>query len=159
VAGHESSEGEGDITGVPDGRDCENNEQCRGPEAEPGFEYRCEHAGLFGTYSIEERVRYRGELHDPNEVSLTISAGALSLMIGFALRKRRQASALFYWVGALIALLTVYQTQSRGGLVAALLVPGVYLLRRYGLKAVVPAAVLALPLLMLGGRSGEAAEM
>ena len=60
----------------------------RGPDAEPGLEYRCEHVGLFGTYSIEERVRYRGELHDPNEVALTISAGALSLLIAFVLRKR-----------------------------------------------------------------------
>jgi O-antigen ligase len=159
VAGHESSEGEGDITGVPDGRECENNDQCRGPEAEPGFEYRCEHAGLFDTYSIDGRVRYRGELHDPNEVSLAISAGALALLIGFALRKRNASSVFLYGLCALIALLTVYMTQSRGGLVAALLVPGVYIVRRYGLKAVVPAAVLALPLLMLGGRSGEAAEM
>ena len=79
---------EGAVYGVPDGRPCETSETCRGPEAEPGLEYRCEHVGLFGTYSVEERVRYRGELQDPNEVALTISAGALSLLIAFALRRR-----------------------------------------------------------------------
>lgn len=157
VAGQESAEG--DINGKPDGRECENNDQCRGAEAEPGLEYRCEHVGLFGTYSVDERVRYRGELHDPNEVSLAISAGALSLMIGFALRKRKPLSAFVYGVGAAIALYTVFATQSRGGLVAALLVPGVYVVRRYGLPAVIPAGLLALPLLLAGGRSGEAAEV
>jgi O-Antigen ligase len=157
VAGEESAEG--DINGKPDGRECENNDQCRGGDAEPGLEYRCEHVGLFGTYSVDERVRYRGELHDPNEVSLAVSAGALSLLIGFALRKRKPMSIFFYGIGAAIALLTVYATQSRGGLMAALLVPGVYVVKRYGLKAVIPAGLLALPLLMLGGRSGEAADV
>ena len=56
----------GQIHGEPDGRICDTSEQCGGPEAEPGKEYRCEHVGLFGTYSVEERVRYRGELQDPN---------------------------------------------------------------------------------------------
>src|SRR5262249_24711078 len=64
-----------------------------------------------------------------------------------------------YGLAALLAFYTVYLTQSRGGLVGALLVPGVYVVRRWGLKAVIPAALVALPLLMLGGRSGEAAEM
>jgi len=158
VGGDEDAS-EGEITGVPDGRDCENNEQCRGPDAEPGIGYRCEHVGLLGTYSIEERVRYRGELQDPNEVALTISAGALSLLIGFAMRKRSPASVLLYGLGAAIVLYTVYLTQSRGGLVAAMLVPGVYLVRRYGIKAVAPVGLVALPLLLLGGRSGEAADV
>jgi len=152
------SESEGDVAGVPDGRPCEVNEQCRGPDAEPGLEYRCEKVGLFGTYSIEARVRYRGELHDPNEVALTISAGALSLLIGFALRKRKPMSVLLYGLGAGIAMYTVYMTQSRGGLVAALMVPGIYLLRRYGLRGLILAGVLGAPLLLLGGRSGESAN-
>ena len=155
VGGEESA---GDITGKPDGRVCETNEECRGPGAEPGFEYRCEHVGLLGTYSIDERVRYRGELHDPNEVSLTICAGALSLLIAFAIRKRKPHAVLFYGLAAAIAFYTVFMTQSRGGLVAALLVPGIYIVRRYGLKAMIPAAAIALPVLMLGGRSGENAE-
>ena len=156
VGGEES---EGAITGKPDGRLCETNEQCRGPGAEPGVEYRCEHVGMFGTYSVEERVRYRGELHDPNEVALTISAGALSLLIAFALRNRGASGRLVYFLGVGVVLYTVLLTQSRGGLVAAMLVPGIYLLRRYGIRAVIPAAAIAAPLLMLGGRSGENADM
>ena len=152
-------EAEGEIYGTPDGRLCEINETCRGPDAEPGTEYRCEHVGLFGTYSVGERVRYRGELHDPNEVALTVSAGALSLMIGFALRRRGSATMLLYCLGAVIAFATVFMTQSRGGLIAALLVPGVYLVRRYGVKAMIPAAMLAIPVLLLGGRSGEDADV
>jgi len=155
VAGEESA---ADIIGKPDGRPCENNEQCRGPDAEPGFEYRCEHVGLFGTYSIDERVRYRGELHDPNEVSLAISAGALSLLIAFAIRKRRSAGVFFYWVAAAIVFYTVFMTQSRGGLVAGLMVPGIFIVRRYGLKSLIPALMIALPVLLLGGRSGENAD-
>jgi hypothetical protein len=158
VAGSES-EGEGDIAGKPDGRFCETNEECRGPDAEPGFEYRCERVGLFGTYSVEGRVRYRGELHDPNEVALTISAGAMSILIGFALRKRKPLAAFLYGLGAALAMWTVYLTQSRGGLIAGMLVPGVYLVRRFGFKAVIPAAAVGVPVLLLGGRSGEAADV
>jgi O-antigen ligase len=151
-------EAEGDVSGTPDGRSCELAENCRGPDAEPGLEYRCEHVGSFGTYSVGERVRYRGDLHDPNEVALTISAGALSLMIGFALRKRGSPVMVLYCIGAAITFATVFMTQSRGGLIAGLLVPGVYLLRRYGIKAVIPAAILATPVLMAGGRSGADAD-
>jgi hypothetical protein len=150
--------GEGDI-GTPDGRPCAINDDCRGPDAEPGTEYRCELVGMLGTSSIDGRVRYRGELHDPNEVSLAICAGALSLLIAFALRKRRSFGAVVCWSGVAIVVWTVFMTQSRGGLVAALLVPGVYLLRRYGLKAAIPAGLVALPVVMLGGRSGEAADV
>jgi len=158
IGGQENGS-EGDIAGIPDGRSCENNEQCRGPDAEPGLEYRCERAGLFGTYTIEERVRYRGELHDPNEVALTISAGALSLLIGFALRKRNPLGVFLCGLGAAIAFYAVYMTQSRGGLIAGLLVPGIYVVRRYGIKSVIPAAAIAVPVLMAGGRSGESADM
>jgi O-Antigen ligase len=150
---------DGDIQGSPDGRDCEVNEDCRGPDAEPGLEYQCERVGLFGTYTIEDRVRYRGELHDPNEVALTICAGALSLLIGFALRKRRPLWTLLLSAGVGIVFFTVFQTQSRGGLVAAMLVPAIYLLRRYGPLSMLPAAIVALPVLLLGGRSGEAADV
>jgi hypothetical protein len=150
---------DGDIQGHPDGRECENNEECRGPDAEPGLEYQCEHVGMFGTYTIEDRVRYKGELHDPNEVALTISAGALSLLIGFALRRRTPIWTLFLGVGVGVVFFTIFQTQSRGGLVAAMLVPAIYLLRRYGPVSLIPAALVALPVLLLGGRSGENADV
>jgi hypothetical protein len=153
------AEGEGGIAGVPDGRLCEVNEQCRGPDAEPGFEYRCEKVGLFGTYSVGGRVRYRGELQDPNEVSLTTSAGGISLLLGFILRRRKLASTIFLGLGAVIVMWMITMTQSRGGLITGMLVPGVYLVRRYGFRAIIPVALVAIPALMLGGRSGEDADV
>jgi O-antigen ligase len=150
---------EGAVYGEPDGRECENADSCRGPEAEPGKEYRCEHVGLFGTYSVEERVRYRGELNDPNEVALTISAGALSLLIAFALRRRNLMNIALCSAGVALVVMTVLATKSRGGLISAALVPGVYLLRRYRFKGLIMMAVLAAPLLLLGGRSGENADV
>ena len=41
-------------------------------------------------------------------------------------------------------------------LVAAMLVPGIFLIRRYGIWAVIPGALIALPVVLLGGRSGDA---
>jgi O-antigen ligase len=157
IAGQES--GEGDIEGTPDGRECATADDCRGADAEPGLEYRCERAGLFGTFTTGERVRYRGELHDPNEVALTIAGGALSLLIAFAMRSRTPQAAFLFGAGALIAFYSVYLTQSRGGLIAGLLVPGVYVVRRWGLRAMIPAALIALPILMSGGRSGADADL
>ena len=151
-------EAEGAIDGEPDGRVCETTESCRGPEAEPGVEYRCEHVGLFGTYSVDGRVRYRGELQDPNEVALTICAGGMAMLIGFALRRRGGSTRTFTVVGVAIVIVTVFLTQSRGGLVAAMLVPGIYIIRKYGLGALVPAMMVAAPVLILGGRSGENAD-
>ena len=151
-------EAEGAIEGKPDGRFCEDNEQCRGPDAEPGLEYRCEYVGLLGTYSVGDRVRYRGDLQDPNECALTICAGGMALLIGFALRKKG-AGKLAMYLGVALVMYTVWRTESRGGLVAAMLVPGVYIVRRYGIKAVIPAVLVAAPVMMLGGRHDEAAEL
>ncbi|HTR51239.1 MAG TPA: O-antigen ligase family protein [Kofleriaceae bacterium] len=152
-------EQEGAIEGKPDGRPCVTSEQCRGGDAEAGMEYRCEHVGLFGTYSVEDRVRYRGDLNDPNELALTVSAGGLALLIGFTLRKREAASKLALVGGVAMIGATVYYTQSRGGLVAAMLVPAVYLVWRYGWRVLVAAAPLAAVVLAIGGRSGEAADL
>jgi hypothetical protein len=151
-------EAEGAIEGKPDGRLCETSEDCRGPDADPTLEYRCEYVGLLGTYSVEERVRYRGDLQDPNECALTICAGGMALLIGFALRKKG-AGRLAMYAGVALVVYTVFRTESRGGLVAAMLVPGVFLLRRYGLKIAIPAMMVAVPVMMLGGRHDEAAEV
>ena len=157
IAGVEGTDGV--IGGTPDGRSCERAEECMGGDAEPGREYRCERVGLVGTYSIEGRVRYRGELHDPNEVALTISAGALSLLIGFALRRRSPLGVFVSVLGVLLVLATVLLTRSRGGLVAVVLVPGVYMIRRYGLLALAPTGALGLVLVVLGSRGGQKASL
>lgn len=149
----------GEIWGQPDGRPCDTIEQCYGPDAEPGLEYRCEHVGLFGTYSVQGRIRYRGELQDPNEVSLAMTAGALSLLIAFARRKRSPVSTAACFAGIALVLFTVLLSQSRGGLLSAMLVFGIYVVRRYGLWTMIPAAALALPVLVLGGRSGSSADV
>jgi hypothetical protein len=157
VANQERS---GEVAGVPDGRLCNMNEDCHHniPENFIGMEFRCEHVGMFGTTSIEGRVRYRGELQDPNEVTLVVTAGALSLLVAF-LRRRQSAFMRLLCVGAIAIVLTVvFMSQSRGGQASALLVFFVYLVRRYGLLAFVPAGVLALPILLFGGRGGEAAD-
>jgi O-antigen ligase len=157
VAGQERT---GHMNGIPDGRPCETNASCSTniPDWALGYEFRCEHVGLFGTYSMEERVRYRGELQDPNEVSLVVTAGALSLLIAFIRRKQSSFARLACSVGIGIALGTIFLSQSRGGQVAALLVFFIYLVRRFGVIAFLPAGLLALPVLLLGGRGGSAAD-
>ncbi len=157
VAGQERT---GHMNGIPDGRPCETNASCSTniPDWALGFEFRCEHVGLFGTYSMEERVRYRGELQDPNEVSLVVTAGALSLLIAFIRRKRSSFARLACAGGIGIALGTIFLSQSRGGQAAALLVFFIYLVRRFGVIAFLPAGLLALPVLLLGGRGGSAAD-
>lgn len=155
VGGEESSN---ELRGQPDGRLCETSEQCFGPDAEPGLEYRCEHVGLVGTYSVEKRVRYRGELQDPNEVALTISAGALSLLVAFIRRKQGVVAKVGLGVVCAMVIAMLWMTESRGGQVAALLVFFVYLVKRYRWLAVIPAGLLALPVMLLGGRGGADAE-
>lgn len=145
--------------GVPDGRGCVLLEDCYGSEAEPGAEYRCEKVGMFGTYSIEDRVRYRGELHDPNELGMTICIGGLSLLIAFASRKRTVPFTMIAIVGGFLVAWTVVLTQSRGAMVVFLAVPGVYFVKRFGVAGLVAGGALALPVLALGGRSGAKADM
>ena len=150
---------EGEINGKPDGRYCDTVERCYAPDAEPGLEYRCEHVGLFGTYSVQQRVRYRGELQDPNEVSLAMTAGALSLLVAFARRKRTSVATAACMAGIALVIVTVLLSKSRGGLLSTMLVFGVYAVRRYGIWTLVPAGGLAGLALVLGGRSDAAADV
>jgi O-antigen ligase len=152
-------EADGEIQGAPDGRDCEINETCKIGAPDPSMEYRCEHVGPLGTYSVQDRVRYRGDLQDPNEVALATSAGGFALIIAFGIRRRGAASKLLIAAGAVVIVMGVFMTQSRGGLIAAMLVPGIYLVRKYGVKVIVPALAVAIPVMMIGGRSGEAADL
>jgi len=161
LSAHQCIGGRGDgadVLGAPDGRSCEVHQDCTTAEAEPGLDYRCERVGMLGTFTIDDRVRYIGELHDPNEVALTVSAAGIAMLIGFALRKRRSGTQLAVGIGVALLVQTILMTQSRGGLVAAMLVPGVYVVRRFGFAAIIPAAVLALPVLLMGGRSGADAD-
>lgn len=144
--------------GQPDDRPCATADECYGPGAEPGAEYVCERVGLLRTFTVEDRVRYRGDLQDPNEMSLTIVTLGGSLLIAFALRKRNASWTIFAAAGLSVVTLAVIESQSRGGLVVLLIVAGVYFVKRFGVAGIAAGAVVALPLLMLGGRSGEKAE-
>ena len=145
----------GGVQGKPDGRSCSAHLECLTPEAEPGLDYRCERVGLFDTYTIDGRVRYMGELHDPNEVAMTLAAAGIAVLIAFGLRKRR--GALLVVGGVLLMLVTIWLTRSRGGLIAAMLVPGVYIFRRFGWRAAIPLMVMAVTVVLFGGRSGAGA--
>jgi hypothetical protein len=149
----------GGVEGKPDGRSCSMHLECLGPDAEPGLVYRCEHVGWFDTYSVDSRVRYIGELHDPNEIALTICAGGLALLLAFLLRDPRPRRVVLLGMGLGVLVATVLLTQSRGGLVVAMLVPGVYVIRRYGLLALAPGVVMAVGVVALGSRSGRAADL
>lgn len=145
--------------GTPDGRPCELADDCMGPDAEPGEEYRCEKVGMFGTYSIEDRVRYRGELHDPNELGMTICIGGLSFLFAFGFRRRTPGFTILVGLGSALIFWTILMTQSRGALVVFMAVPGIYFVRRYGVWGMVLGAMAALPVILLNARSGEKADM
>ncbi|PIE05462.1 MAG: hypothetical protein CSA75_04630 [Sorangium cellulosum] len=144
--------------GHADGRSCESPQVCYGPSAEPGYSYRCEHAGLLGTTSIGNRVRYLGVLQDPNEVSLVVAA---ALPIAFAFYQRRKSKARLALLMLSLALVatTVVLSKSRGGQLVFLSIIGIYFLKKYGWKGAILAAMGALPIVALGGRGGaEASE-
>lgn len=145
-------------SGKPDGRPCETPRNCYVNGAEPGAEYQCERIGLFGTTSIGRgRVRYRGVLQDPNELAL---AGGVGLPLAFAFGQARagfsrRALAVFAF---LLVLLCAVLTASRGGQLVFLSVLAAYFISRVGPVGLMLGGVLALPLLMLGGRGGEDAS-
>lgn len=145
--------------GTPNGQPCELTEHCYTGDGEPGAEYRCEKVGMFGTYSIEDRVRYRGSLHDPNELGMTICIGGLSFLVAFALRRRTALMTTAAVLGGLLILWTILLTQSRGALVVMLAIPGVYMVKRYGLVAMAAGGAAAVAVVTLAGRSGSKADM
>ena len=141
---------------VFDGRPCtvEDRRQCEFDGAEPGADYRCERVGLLGTSSVQGRVRYRGTLEDPNELALALG---IALPFAFALydRKRSAPRLLLVAIAAgTIGLCTIY-TQSRGGQLVFLAVLAVYFVKGIGAwRGAAVGALLALPLLLFGGRTG-----
>lgn len=123
------------------------------------FEYVCEKAGPFETFTVAHgRVRWRGILADPNELSLALGA-ASALAFGFHGASRRKSRHIV--LGAVVALCAygVIRAQSRSGVMVMGAVLGVYFVRRYGVvRGVLVGAAMAAPLLLLGGRSGDEAD-
>jgi len=139
----------------------EGQEQCYRDDEDRSHDYVCEHSGLMNTASVSGRIRFRGNLEDPNELALTVAIG-LPFAIAFFQRKRSivRAALLLLTFGLVVS--CIFYSQSRGGQVVLLLVLGTFFLRKYGWKlGVVVSAVLAVPLLILaskGGRSESEAE-
>jgi O-antigen ligase len=141
---------------VFDGRSCdpEDPHACENEGAEPGQDYRCERIGLMGTSSIRGRVRYRGTLEDPNELALVLG---MALPFAFAFFDRRASLARLLLVAISVGLVgaCTYFTQSRGGQLVFLTVLAVYFVKRYGIRrGLVSGLLLALPILLFGGRTG-----
>jgi len=140
---------------VHDGRPCtpEIRDMCGGEGAEPGAEYACEKVGLLGTQSVQGRSRYRGTLQDPNELALVVGI-ALPLALAFYDRRRSVARLLIVVLAFAAIGLCIYFTKSRGGQLVFLSVLAVYFVRRFGfLRGALVGVVLALPILLFGGRS------
>ncbi|HTM44852.1 MAG TPA: O-antigen ligase family protein [Polyangiaceae bacterium] len=146
-------------SGRADGRPCTTPRECYLGDAEPGGEYRCERIGLFGTTSIGGgRVRYRGVLQDPNELAL---AGAVGLPLAFAFdqaERRSLARKMLSVLTLALVLLCAVLTGSRGGQLVFLIVLAAYFSKRVGVVGYLIGGVLALPLLVLGGRGGDASS-
>jgi hypothetical protein len=144
--------------GIPDGRPCETIRSCYEGEVQPGADYACEHIGLLGTTSVGGgRVRYRGVLQDPNELSL---AGGIGLPLAFAFGQTRRKGFVRRGLAVLtfaLVLVCAVLSGSRGGQLVFLAVLGAYFLKRFGPKGLLLGAVLGAPLLLLGGRTGEEA--
>jgi O-antigen ligase len=99
-------------------------------------------------------VRYRGTLQDPNELSLALGI-AIPFALAFLDRRRSVARVMLAALTCGLVGLCAYFTQSRGGQLVFVTVLGVYFVRRYGLRrGLVIGVLLALPLLILGGREG-----
>ena len=112
---------------------------------------------MFDTHSIGGRVRFRGFLEDPNEFAMALCMGA-PLAIPFYERRRTLFRLGVVIVTVVLSGIAVVMTKSRSGQLSLMAALGVYFLRRFGRLGLAVAGVLSLPLLLLGGRSGEEAE-
>jgi hypothetical protein len=92
VAAPDDWEGRGEL--AYDGRPCETALDCHAGAPVPDGNYRCERSGPLQTSTIGGRIRYRGSLADPNELSLTIAAALPFVMALGAGRRRADQEAM-----------------------------------------------------------------
>jgi len=151
----DSPDGEGEVA---DGRPCQTATDCReGEGGTPDKEYVCERPGMFDTHSVTQRVRFRGLLEDPNELSWVV-AMALPLALAFYERRRTRRRLVILLVAVAIGSICVVMSKSRSGQLSLAAVFAVYFVRRFGWRGALAAAVFSLPVLLLGGRAGVDAE-
>src|SRR5882724_8071625 len=151
--GHVGANAEDDLA---DGRPCTRRAQCE-EGGVTGADYLCEHPGLMGTHSDGGRVRYRGLLQDPNELCMAFALG-MPLAFGLYERRRTWLHRLLVFAILASAIPCVVMTQSRSGQISMIAALAVYFVRRFGRRGIIVAAVLAVPLLVLGGRAGAEAD-
>jgi O-antigen ligase len=143
--------------GTPDGRPCESAYLCD-PQGTSPLDYECERLGLFGTTTEGRRVRWRGTLGDPNELALFVGT-SIPLIFALASTSRRKRLASLTATALLaMGMVTIVLSESRGGQLVALTVLGLYFVRRHGFKGCVIGALLALPIVVFGGRTGSEAD-
>jgi O-antigen ligase len=140
-----------------DGRPCETYHDCENANAEPGADYSCERVGVLGTTTIGGRVRYIGLLEDPNNLALALG---IALPFAFAFFERKRATRRLVLLLLAIALIfwCTFETKSRSGQVVFLAVIGAYTYKRWGVRGLALGMMMALPIVLFGGRSGEEAE-
>jgi hypothetical protein len=141
----------------PDGRSCTERTECTDSTLEDESRFRCEHLGLFGTISVEGRVRYRGIMEDPNELAMVLAVALPFAFAGYQSRRSWPRLLVVIAAAGLFGACTIF-TRSRSGQLAFLAVLGTYLLRRIGWKGLAVAAILGAPVLILGGRTDAGAD-
>jgi len=148
-----------------DGRACGLASDCR-DGVRFDVEWACERVGLFKTFTTGRRVRWRGQLEDPNELSVFIGA-IIPLLFALAMPGKHSSSmssgsktmlVMLALVALGLGIYAVILSQSRGGQLVLGTVFGIYFVSRYRVKGVVMAVVFALPVLLLGGRDAAEAE-
>jgi hypothetical protein len=142
--------------GTPDGRECDNAWVCE-RQGKANTAYACEKVGLFGTFTEGRRVRWRGTLGDPNELALALGV-IMPFPLAFAAASRMRRVALVATIVLVLSLWACALTGSRGGQLVVVTVLGLYFVRRYGFRGALVGAMLALPVLLFGGRAGAEAE-
>jgi O-antigen ligase len=130
--------------------ECESVGQCFQDNGQ-NAEYACERLGLFGTMSTGRRVRYRGQLGDPNELSVFIGA-VIPLLFAIGIKKEQKLLSAFVLAMVGLGLYAVILSQSRGGQLVVGAVFGFYFISRFGKKGLILGLLFALPVLMFGGR-------
>ena len=140
------------------GAPCESWSDCVEQTQSETEDWVCEKAGLLGTSSVAKgRVRYRGSLADPNELALVVGS---ALPFGFAIRERKKTRARTLFLFAILALSgwAIIKTESRGGQLVFATVMGLYFIRRLHIWGAIVGCIVALPVILLGGRSGASAD-
>jgi hypothetical protein len=145
-----------DETYAFEGRPCEWVRECE-EEGRADVDYLCEKVGAFGTFTTGKRVRWRGQLADPNELSVFVGA-TLPLLFVTERSRKRWVLALVILPAVLLSLVAVAFSQSRGGQVALATVACAYFVRRFGLRGVLITCALAAPLVLFAWREGAEAD-